>query len=76
MGKNGGSGTHENSSFHIVLNRSVRLRMTANEHVLFVGSDLLFPTVVGIMVSRAFSVVARAHIDMVDRSTSNLLSQM
>lgn len=50
MGKNGGSGTHENSSFHIVLNRSVRLRMTANEHVLFVGSVLLFPTVGGIMV--------------------------
>lgn len=50
VGKNGGSGTHENSSFHIVLNRSVRLRMTANEHVLFVGSVLLFPTVGGIMV--------------------------
>lgn len=44
-GKNGGSGTHENSSFHIVLNRSVRLLMKANEHIFFVGSALLSPQV-------------------------------
>ena len=48
--------------------------MKVNEHILFVGSALLFPADMGIMVSRTFLVVARAHNDLVDRSTSDLPS--